>query len=271
MGCVRILQVDRWRLSRLKSVKLKLPSPTDGFTTTEHQLPSISVAPATMGSVRLSLRNKFEGLRRKKRSSAADGQIGPSAVPSNVVPSIEVPSGEQLPVKPPYASYIERPSAKPPSIQTSPAKEPAVQTLSPEPPPLGTASVELTPSSLQSPVLWGAAWNQLSREQQDDLRAISRQGESRTYRGYDNRYIVDDLITATRKKQAECERKFWRFNPTGKSGGDIFLRDKADIVISFLTKAGNVGVSFAPSLVQQIWPCFKGLMQIPVSEARQST
>lgn len=223
-----------------------------------------------MGSVRLSLRNKFEGLRRKKKSSAADGQTGPSAVPSNVVPSIEVPSGEQLPVKPGYTSYTEQPSNKPPSTQTSPPKDSAVQTSSTEPPPLGTASGELTPSSLRSPDLWGAAWNQLSKEQQDDLRAISRQGESRTYRGYDNKYIVDDLIAATRKKQVECERKFWKFNPTRKPGGDIFLRDKADIVISFLTKAGNVGVSFAPSLVQQIWPCFKGLMQIPISEAKQS-
>lgn len=224
-----------------------------------------------MGSVRLSLRNKFEGLRRKKRSSAADGQIGPSAVSSNVVPSIEVPSREQLPVTPSYTSYTERPSAKPPSTQTSTPKHSALQTSSTERQPLETASVELTPSSLQSPDLWGAAWNQLSKEQQDDLRAISRQGESRTYRGYDNRYIVDDLIAATREKQAECERKFRKYNPTGKPGGDIFLRDKADIVISILIKAGNIGVSFAPSLVQQIWPCFKGLMQIPVSEARQST
>lgn len=119
--------------------------------------------------------------------------------------------------------------------------------------------------------LWHQAFAMLSQKQKESLSVLANRGKTGIHAGDDISSIVPGLISATRARQEECETRSWRINLTGKPGNEIILRDQAAQIIAWLTKAGDVGVTFAPTLVNQIWPCVKAILQIPVSESDQST
>ncbi|KAL2288601.1 hypothetical protein FJTKL_03959 [Diaporthe vaccinii] len=58
-------------------------------------------------------------------------------------------------------------------------------------------------------------------------------------------------------------------NPAKVPQDEIVLGDLADQIISWLTKAGDIGMEFAPTIAQQVWPCVKAILKIPVREAEQ--
>lgn len=119
--------------------------------------------------------------------------------------------------------------------------------------------------------LWQRAFSMLSEEEKESLLVLAYGKQPPTQSANDMSAVVPSLIAVTRQKQEECEKRFWRININGKPGDGIILREQAAQVISWLTKAGDIGVTFAPSLVQQVWPCVKAVLQISVSEVDQST
>lgn len=81
--------------------------------------------------------------------------------------------------------------------------------------------------------------------------------------------ITKEVIDATKCRQRECESRFWRF-PLGQGPErEVILREQTANVIAWVTKAGDIGMEFAPSLAKQVWPCVKAILQIPVKEAQQ--
>lgn len=125
------------------------------------------------------------------------------------------------------------------------------------------------PQADDGPDLWKEAFVRLSKDQQDRLfGATTCDGPtlSSSTSSSVTRSILDDLIYLAQARQTECERRSWSVKI---GGNDIILRDQAAQVVSLLTKAGNLAMSFAPSVVQQIWPCVKTLLEIPVATAKQ--
>lgn len=118
--------------------------------------------------------------------------------------------------------------------------------------------------------LWQRAFAMLSEHEKKNLSVLAKKGQPITKPTDDISSVVSSLVAATRQKQEQCEKRFWRINIPGKPGDEVILREQAAQVISWLTKAGDIGTKFAPSLVQQVWPCAKAILQIPVSEIDQS-
>lgn len=118
--------------------------------------------------------------------------------------------------------------------------------------------------------LWQRAFDMLSEHEKKSLSVLAKKGRPTTKPADDTASVVSSLVAATRQKQEQCEKRFWRINIPGKPGDEIILREQAAQVISWLTKAGDIGMKFAPSLAQQVWPCVKAVLQIPVSEIDQS-
>lgn len=114
--------------------------------------------------------------------------------------------------------------------------------------------------------LWKEAFDKLSEEQQHTIRGP---GESTEAPERVTASIIPDLITQTRARQEECEQKFWRIKLGRGPGDEIVLRDQAALIISWLTRAGDVGVMFGPSVVKFVWPCVKSILKVPVREAEQ--
>lgn len=113
--------------------------------------------------------------------------------------------------------------------------------------------------------LWEKAIDKLTEEEQ---RIVLAAGESTKTSERTTASIISDLIAEARARQEDCEKKAWRV----KFGADeVILRDQATLIISWLTKAGDIGLQFAPSVVQHVWPCVKTILKAPVMEAEQTT
>ncbi|KXG50107.1 uncharacterized protein PGRI_060740 [Penicillium griseofulvum] len=77
---------------------------------------------------------------------------------------------------------------------------------------------------------------------------------------------ITELIDAINAKQEECERRFWK---TTVGGNEIVFRDYTTSIISWLEKAGDIAIQFAPPQACLPWGLVKSLMQIPVNESEQ--
>lgn len=119
--------------------------------------------------------------------------------------------------------------------------------------------------------LWQQAFDKLSEKHKQSLSTLA--GGAKPAKGPDSDQpassIIPDLIAQTRARQEECEKRSWRIKYGRGPADEIILRDQAALIISWLTKAGDIGVSFAPTVVTQIWPCLKAILQITVQEADQ--
>ncbi|KAI0174222.1 hypothetical protein BJ166DRAFT_605992 [Pestalotiopsis sp. NC0098] len=119
--------------------------------------------------------------------------------------------------------------------------------------------------------LWQQAFTQLSKKRQTSLMGLAERGKSSSQPSATVSVVTSDLVTALRQRQTEWEHKSWTITVLSKDGEAKVVRvqDKVADCINFLTAAGDLGVSFAPSLVQQVWPCVKAVLQIPVQDAKQ--
>lgn len=72
---------------------------------------------------------------------------------------------------------------------------------------------------------------------------------------------VKELSEATKKRQQECEEKFWKL-PVGDH--EIILRDYAVKIVGCLKTIGDVAVQFAPPQASIPWSAVKVLMQVRI-------
>lgn len=118
--------------------------------------------------------------------------------------------------------------------------------------------------------LWERAFDSLTEEQKTSLAAlVACADEPSMQPAPASASIVSEWIAILRQRQEQCEKSSWRIKSGKTPKDDIILRDQAGQIISWLTKAGDIGVQFAPSIVIQLWPVVKALLNIPVKEADQ--
>lgn len=130
--------------------------------------------------------------------------------------------------------------------------------------------------------LWGKAFSQLSEEQKQKIEKLVISGDPNgpgsppdaadADPAAERRpIIIDQVIEAAKGKREQCEKRFFRFKVGSRDGPgrEVVMREQIANIIGWVTKAGDIGVGFAPSLVRHIWPCVKALIEIPVKEAEQ--
>lgn len=119
--------------------------------------------------------------------------------------------------------------------------------------------------------LWQQAFAQLSEKRQTILSDLAGRGKSSSPPSATSSVVTSDLVAALRQRQTEWENKSWTITIQSKDGEAkvVRIQDKVADCINFLTAAGDLGVAFAPSLVQQVWPCVKAVLQIPAQDAKQ--
>ncbi|QKX62010.1 uncharacterized protein TRUGW13939_09166 [Talaromyces rugulosus] len=77
---------------------------------------------------------------------------------------------------------------------------------------------------------------------------------------------ISELLEVTRKRQEECERKFWKFRV---GDHEIVLRDYAVKTVGCLQQIGDIAVMFAPPQASIPWSVIKMVMQTAVVESAQ--
>lgn len=117
--------------------------------------------------------------------------------------------------------------------------------------------------------LWKEALDKLPEKQRRGLSSLTTSENPAKVPQGATASTVLELIAATRARQEECEKKSWRNKLVPGSADEIVLGDLADQIISWLTKAGDIGMEFASTIAQQVWPCVKAILKIPVREAEQ--
>lgn len=144
-------------------------------------------------------------------------------------------------------------------------------TASPTLPTPTAASPNVTHEAETSIDLWSKAFSLLSEEQTASLAALIGNGKPEIADSTDAPAlsITQDIIAATKLRQKECERRFWRFPVGHAPEREIVLREHTENIVAWVTKAGDIAMEFAPSLAKQVWPGVKALLQIPVKEAEQ--
>lgn len=70
---------------------------------------------------------------------------------------------------------------------------------------------------------------------------------------------IQDLASLAKKRQEECEKKFWKFRV---GDHEVVLRDYAVTIIGSLQKIGDVAIQFAPPQASIPWTAVKVLMQV---------
>ncbi|KAJ5104243.1 NACHT nucleoside triphosphatase [Penicillium argentinense] len=109
---------------------------------------------------------------------------------------------------------------------------------------------------------WKEAFDRMDPDKQAILKKM----------GFDNvnsgsmESSIKSLANEAKKKQDECEEKFWHVNVGGEK---IVLREYTTSIVGWLTKAGDIAVQFAPPQASLPWDLVKSLMQIPVNESDQ--
>lgn len=117
--------------------------------------------------------------------------------------------------------------------------------------------------------LWKEALDKLPEEQQRDLSSLVTSEKPAEVPQGATATTISVLIATARVRQEECEKKSWRIKIVPGSADEIILGDLAGQIISWLIKAGDIGMGFAPTIAQQVWPCVKAILKIPVREAEQ--
>lgn len=103
--------------------------------------------------------------------------------------------------------------------------------------------------------LWQEALESLPGKIQQDLKnKMSSQASSMPFSEKINR-----LVDLAKKKQEECEQKFWRLSIDGRS---LLLRDYAARILHWLLRIGDIGVQFAPPQGLPIWAAISAAMQV---------
>jgi hypothetical protein len=70
---------------------------------------------------------------------------------------------------------------------------------------------------------------------------------------------IDELLELTKKRQDECEKKFWKFQV---GDHEIVLRDYAVRIVSCLKTVGDIAIQFAPPQAGVAWSAVKVVMQV---------
>jgi hypothetical protein len=176
--------------------------------------------------------------------------LGRSNSPSNShIPRAGVSNALQAPGLPSASPNL---AALPPSAQSISSR--AVATTA------TAASCEAIPSpplifATSTRDLWLEALQTLSESEQNEihpaqttLRLLSRN--------------IEELVTLTRTKQQECERRSYEFHFQGKK---IILRDVAEKIVFWLNRfkdAGDIAVNFDPVHASLPWACVRFLLQV---------
>ncbi|SPQ26473.1 155b9fce-3d70-4eae-8d87-6b345046ed02 [Thermothielavioides terrestris] len=119
------------------------------------------------------------------------------------------------------------------------------------------------PSLLAKRDLWLEAFEKLPKDTQRQLQ------RDNATQGPHNQQI-QELLNLVKKKQEECERKFWRLRV---GDHEIVLRDYAVTIVGCLQKIGDIAIQFAPPQASIPWSAVKALLQkevqITVTESAQ--
>ncbi|AEO64672.1 uncharacterized protein THITE_74764 [Thermothielavioides terrestris NRRL 8126] len=115
------------------------------------------------------------------------------------------------------------------------------------------------PSLLAKRDLWLEAFEKLPKDTQRQLQ------RDNATQGPHNQQI-QELLNLVKKKQEECERKFWRLRV---GDHEIVLRDYAATIVGCWQKIGDIAIQFAPPQASIPWSAVKALLQITVTESAQ--
>ena len=70
---------------------------------------------------------------------------------------------------------------------------------------------------------------------------------------------IRDIMVNVEEKQKQCEQKAFTVNVNGHQ---ILIRDYAAKSITWLQKAGDIGIQFAPSQAAGVWAVVKAVSQV---------
>jgi hypothetical protein len=158
---------------------------------------------------------------------------------------------------------VHVPALPPPSTNpVAPVVPSALSTLSSTVASTATAAPsQAAPSSPSTPPardLWFDALQTLSEDEQQAIQNI--QPTQATQRPLSGR--IEELVSITRMKQDECEKKSYKFHFQGK---EIILRDVAEKIVLWLDKfktVGDVVVNFDPVHASLPWAGARFLLQV---------
>ncbi|KAJ5172513.1 hypothetical protein N7492_005106 [Penicillium capsulatum] len=109
---------------------------------------------------------------------------------------------------------------------------------------------------------WREAFNGLSEEKREALKKLGFSDEKPGPMGSS----IKDLAGTVKEKQKACEDKFLKTKICGK---EIVFREYTADIVSWIEKAGNIAIQFAPPQASLPWDLVKNLMKIPVNESEQ--
>lgn len=193
-------------------------------------------------------------VRMRKRDRFRHFVSSRSASPSNP----QAPNARASNVPPVHAPALPRGSAN----QVTLVAPSALSTLSSSAASTATAAPrQAAPSSLSTDPardLWFDALQTLSEDEQLAIQDMQPpQATKRTLPG-----TIEELVSITRKKQDECEKKSYKFRFQGK---EIILRDVAEKIVVWLDKfkaVGDVVVNFDPVHAGLPWAGVRFLLQV---------
>ncbi|KAJ5345264.1 hypothetical protein N7452_003268, partial [Penicillium brevicompactum] len=110
--------------------------------------------------------------------------------------------------------------------------------------------------------LWQGALTRLSPSSRETLKKMGLH----QIRSVSADSTIKDLVVVVKKRQEECEKKFWKVSFGGE---DIVLRDYTSRIIGWLERAGDIAIKFAPTQASLAWDIVKNFMEIPVAESAQ--
>lgn len=114
-------------------------------------------------------------------------------------------------------------------------------------------------SSAQQVALDNDRWKKAFFKMDTDKKAILKE------MGFDDvnpgsmESSIKSIASEAKKKQDECEEKFWHVNVGGEK---IVLREYTTSIVGWLTKAGDIAVQFAPPQASLPWGLVKNLIQV---------
>jgi hypothetical protein len=178
------------------------------------------------------------------RSASPNKPQVPNARASNTPPvhAPALPSSSANPVAPVVPSV---PSTLSSTVASTATASPSQAALS-------------SPSTPPARDLWFDALQTLSEEEQQAIQNI--QPTQATQRPSSGR--IEEVVSITRTKQDECEKKSYKFRFQGK---EMILRDVAEKIVFWLDKfktVGDVVVNFDPVHASLPWAGIRFLLQV---------
>jgi ankyrin repeat domain-containing protein 50 len=194
----------------------------------------------------LTVRTRKRGILRQlgfSRSASPNNVQAPNAGASNPPPA-------HAPALPSSANLVSPVAPSTPSTLSSTVTSTAT-----------AAPIQATPSSVSAPQardLWLDALQTLSEDEQQAIQNI--QPSKATQSPLSGR--IEELVSITRMKQGECEKKSYKFCFQGK---EIILRDVAEKIVFWLDKfkaVGDVIANFDPVHASLPWAGVRLLLQV---------